>query len=173
MNQVVCYVQMQVIRILVDSAQALMLFQAKGFSHDVLNPLKSFRRQPGFVFGPETHHQMIGLVTLATGVQRLGCFNLHKGQVIVRRKAALMPCHQALFTLMAGIANVVAKIVAAVLSPVSLGILSSVNALSYHSITASSCILNDFPCLVNPLHLFFSISLQPLPKFPRLIGVIP
>ena len=132
MNQVVGYMQMQVIRILMNPAQTLVFLQAKGFSHDVFYPAKRFRCQPGFVFGPETYHQVIGLITFSTGVHGLGGLNFNQGQIIVRRKAALMPRRQAFFTFMTGITNVVAKVIVAVVSLIPLGILSSIDALGYH-----------------------------------------
>ncbi|CAK7043964.1 MAG: hypothetical protein DESF_01837 [Desulfovibrio sp.] len=61
MDHIIRNVHMQVGRVFVNTAMALVVGIAESEREPLINGLESLRREPGLVFGPEADNQVIGL----------------------------------------------------------------------------------------------------------------
>ena len=87
MDEVVTHLQMDVLRVGMHGAVALVLGQAQRRRETLFNAPQHFRGQPGLVFRPEADHKVVGFGRLHTGVQHLGV--LHLGNAL----GVVIPAH--------------------------------------------------------------------------------
>ena len=82
-DQVVGDVHVHVLGVDVDAAMPLMLRQTQCLGKAFLNGFECFRRQPGFIFRPETHNQVIGFLLGGARIKRLGIGHFLNGQLVI------------------------------------------------------------------------------------------
>ena len=133
-DHVVGYVHMEIGGVFVNAAMPLVVGVSQGGGKAFFDGPEHLRRQLCLVLRAETDNKVVGFVFRGAGVHGLNVHGLgYAVLVIIIPKASGAPVHEAFFTFMSGICNVVGKTGVVVIFRADLLFLAD------HRITAIAC----------------------------------